>query len=156
MLGTVVIICWAILWCFPIFTVLKRFGILRVPLEMELAGMDGPKHNERAYPASAWQEEADGPSSMLDKNKILGNNWMPHTKIGPSLSANLTLSNTQCPRNNNEICYYFSLFLQDVEAPTSSTLVRQSRPLYCRSAPSIWAKAIRQCSPPNARLLFKL
>lgn len=97
MLGTVVIICWAILWCFPIFTVLKRFGILRVPLEMELAGMDGPKHNERAYPASAWQEEADGPSSMLDKNKILGNNWMPHTKIGPSLSANLTLSNTQCP-----------------------------------------------------------
>lgn len=90
MLGTVVIICWAILWCFPIFAILKRLGVLRVPLEMELAGMDGPKHNELAYPASAWNDDKTG---LLD-NKIVGNNWMPHhTKIGSSLSANLTLSN---------------------------------------------------------------
>lgn len=97
MLGTVVIICWAIIWCYPIFAILKRFGILRVPLEMELAGMDAPKHNELAYPASAWVGD-EQKAGLLD-NKILGNNWMPHhTKIGSSLSANLTLSNNNAPR----------------------------------------------------------
>jgi Amt family ammonium transporter len=89
-LGSVVIICWAFIWCFPIFTILKCLGILRVPLEMELAGMDAPKHNELAYPASAWKEEDQ--HALLD-NKILGNNWMPREIKGlSSLSNNLTLS----------------------------------------------------------------
>jgi hypothetical protein len=57
---------------------------------MELAGMDAVKHNELAYPASAWKEESH---ALLD-NKILGNNWMPReTKGLSSLSNNLTLSN---------------------------------------------------------------
>lgn len=90
MLGSVVIICWAVIWCYPIFSILKCLGILRVPLEMELAGMDAVKHNELAYPASAWKEESH---ALLD-NKILGNNWMPReTKGLSSLSNNLTLSN---------------------------------------------------------------
>ena len=93
LLGTVVIICWAILWCLPIFKLLKRAGVLRIPLDMELSGMDVPKHNEVAYPASAWQ------CDQLDNN-IIGNNWMPHhLKLSSSLSANLTLSR------------YFFLFL---------------------------------------------
>ncbi|XP_046454360.1 putative ammonium transporter 1 [Daphnia pulex] len=88
LLGSVVIICWAVIWCYPIFSILKCLGILRVPLEMELAGMDAAKHNELAYPASAWKEEQH---ALLD-NKILGNNWMPReTKGLSSLSNNLTL-----------------------------------------------------------------
>lgn len=91
MLGTVVIICWAVIWCVPIFTILKRLGVLRVPLDMELAGMDAAKHNELSYPASAWQDDNAG---LMD-NKVLGHNWMPHhTKMNTSLSANLTLSNS--------------------------------------------------------------
>lgn len=93
LLGSVVIICWAVIWCFPIFTVLKWLGILRVPLEMELDGMDAPKHNELAYPASAWKEDQH---ALLD-NKILGNNWMPReTKGLSSLSNNLTLRKLNC------------------------------------------------------------
>lgn len=92
MLGTVVIICWAILWCFPLFTILKRLGILRVSLEMELAGMDAAKHDELSYPASAWESDAN----VFLENKVLGNNWIPphHAKLGATLSANLTLSTT--------------------------------------------------------------
>ena len=40
-----VIIIWALLWCVPIFAFLKWSGTLRVPLDMELDGLDVPKHN---------------------------------------------------------------------------------------------------------------
>lgn len=87
LLGAVVIICWAVIWCLPMFAILRWAGVLRIPLEMELAGMDAAKHNELSYPVSAWQEDQHG----FD-NKILGNNWMPlHTKMHSPLSANLTL-----------------------------------------------------------------
>lgn len=72
------------------FAILKWAGVLRIPIEMELAGMDAAKHNELAYPVSAWQEYQQG----LFDNKILGNNWMPpDTKRHSPLSTNLTLSN---------------------------------------------------------------
>lgn len=57
MLGTLVIIGWAVLWCVPIFGLLKWLGVLRIPADMERTGVDVAKHNEPAYPSSAWQQQ---------------------------------------------------------------------------------------------------
>jgi hypothetical protein len=57
MLGTLVIIGWAVLWCVPIFGVLKWLGVLRIPADMERTGVDVAKHNESAYPSSAWLQQ---------------------------------------------------------------------------------------------------
>ena len=89
MLGAVVIIAWAILWCFPIFAGLKLLGVLRVPLEMELAGMDIAKHNERAYPASAWE---DGQQRLGPLDNKISSNWMYNSKIAESPSSTLSKS----------------------------------------------------------------
>ena len=32
-------------------------GILRIPADMERTGVDVAKHNESAYPSSAWQHK---------------------------------------------------------------------------------------------------
>ena len=49
------IAAWATLWMVPLFVVLKKLGVLRIPVEMELGGLDIPKHDEQAYPPSAWE-----------------------------------------------------------------------------------------------------
>ena len=57
MLGIAVITLWAVLWCLPLFYTLDRLGVLRIPPEMEVSGMDAVKHNELAYPWVSWRED---------------------------------------------------------------------------------------------------
>ena len=54
-LGLLVLSAWAVLWMAPLFLLLSKLGVLRIPVEMERDGMDVPKHNEVAYPPGAWQ-----------------------------------------------------------------------------------------------------
>lgn len=73
MLGTMVIVIWALIWCVPIFAFLKWTGTLRVPLEMELNGLDVHKHNEFSYDISAWTDDFLSPlldSDTRDKNWV--------------------------------------------------------------------------------------
>ena len=53
MLGVVIITVWAVLWCLPLFLLLKHMGVLRVPLEMETRGLDVIEHREMAYHSSS-------------------------------------------------------------------------------------------------------
>lgn len=51
----------------PMFLILKRAGVLRIPPEMEETGMDVIKHNEPAYSYAAWKEDfARQPPSRQD------------------------------------------------------------------------------------------
>lgn len=72
-----VIIIWALLWCVPMFAFLKWTGILRVPLDIELNGLDMPKHNEFSHDISAWVDDFLSPlldSDTRDKNWV-GQNY---------------------------------------------------------------------------------
>jgi Ammonium Transporter Family len=53
--GAILIAAWAVLWILPLFALLRKMNVLRVPLEMELGGLDIAKHNEEAYSTEAWQ-----------------------------------------------------------------------------------------------------
>ena len=62
-MGLLVITAWSASICSVLFFILKQFGLLRMPAEVELAGADIIKHGEAAYPeqihpASPAQEEA--------------------------------------------------------------------------------------------------
>ncbi|CAH1799717.1 unnamed protein product [Owenia fusiformis] len=52
--GLCAIIAWTVLCCGSMFGLLRAFGILRVPREIELKGLDVSKHNEPAYPAASY------------------------------------------------------------------------------------------------------
>lgn len=41
----IVVICWVSLFFLPYFWVLRRLGVIRVPVEQELAGLDASKYN---------------------------------------------------------------------------------------------------------------
>ncbi|CAG0899114.1 unnamed protein product [Darwinula stevensoni] len=68
--GAAAISGWSATLCLILFGILKKFGILRVDKEMEIRGMDVIKHNEPAYPSTAW-EDCDpgqyGTSTMATK-----------------------------------------------------------------------------------------
>lgn len=49
MLGALVIIAWAIVWSVGLFGVLSWAQILRIPLDLEVTGVDLVLHNEPAY-----------------------------------------------------------------------------------------------------------
>lgn len=40
-----VTMCWVALFFIPYFWVLRRFDVIRVPVEQELAGLDASKYN---------------------------------------------------------------------------------------------------------------
>ncbi|XP_028414397.1 putative ammonium transporter 1 [Dendronephthya gigantea] len=54
LLGAIVISAWSLIWGLIIFMSLKLFKILRVPSEIEIKGLDVPKHGEPAYPYSSY------------------------------------------------------------------------------------------------------
>ncbi|XP_013415373.1 putative ammonium transporter 1 [Lingula anatina] len=54
MLGAVAIIFWTAAISAIIFGSLKAFKLLRVEQELEIRGLDVPKHGEPAYPSEAW------------------------------------------------------------------------------------------------------
>ncbi|KAK7074347.1 Ammonium Transporter Family [Halocaridina rubra] len=56
MAGALAIIAWSGGVCVIIFGILRLVGMLRVPPDMEIQGLDILKHGEPAYPADAWQE----------------------------------------------------------------------------------------------------
>jgi len=54
LLGWVAIVAWTAAICAPMFLILKALKALRVDPDIELKGLDIPKHGEPAYPAEAW------------------------------------------------------------------------------------------------------
>ncbi|XP_071509117.1 putative ammonium transporter 1 [Diadema antillarum] len=60
LLGGMVIIVWAAVTSLILFGTMHAAGILRVPPEIEVKGLDIPKHGEAAYPyasyGSGWEE----------------------------------------------------------------------------------------------------
>ncbi|CAG0890717.1 unnamed protein product [Darwinula stevensoni] len=70
LVGAASISGWSASLCLVLFGILKKLGILRVSREMEIQGMDLMKHNEPAYPSTAW-EDCDpgqyGTSTMASK-----------------------------------------------------------------------------------------
>ncbi|KAL4225498.1 ammonium transmembrane transporter [Mactra antiquata] len=52
--GLATITTWATIASVTMFGVLKLFKLLRVPEEIEMRGLDIPKHNEPAYPVEAY------------------------------------------------------------------------------------------------------
>ncbi|CAK5077079.1 unnamed protein product [Meloidogyne enterolobii] len=50
----VAIIVWSALVLTPAFLILKAFGKMRVPREVEIRGLDKFKHGEAAYPLTAY------------------------------------------------------------------------------------------------------
>ena len=89
MLGIVVITLWAVLWCLPLFYVLDRLGVLRIPPEMEVGGMDAVKHNEASYPWVSWQEDFARSSSYsspsppaADDSGVVGHRWTKPPTFG--------------------------------------------------------------------------
>ncbi|KAL3873257.1 hypothetical protein ACJMK2_036395 [Sinanodonta woodiana] len=52
--GLATIIGWTAAWSLLLFGIMKLLKILRVPEELELKGLDIPKHNEPAYPVEAY------------------------------------------------------------------------------------------------------
>ncbi|XP_019619916.1 PREDICTED: putative ammonium transporter 1 [Branchiostoma belcheri] len=54
LLGALVIMAWCVVVAGLMFGLLKVFGILRVPTEIELRGLDIPKHGEPAYPTESY------------------------------------------------------------------------------------------------------
>ncbi|CAG0920410.1 unnamed protein product [Notodromas monacha] len=63
LIGAAAFITWSGGLCFILFATLKLMNMLRVPRETELRGMDLIKHNEPAYPQTAWEEAETGPYS---------------------------------------------------------------------------------------------
>ncbi|CAG0900626.1 unnamed protein product [Darwinula stevensoni] len=59
MVGAVAIAAWSGSLCILLFGALKFAGLLRVSAEMEIHGLDILKHQEPAYPSSAWEELID-------------------------------------------------------------------------------------------------
>ncbi|KAK4291048.1 hypothetical protein Pmani_036096 [Petrolisthes manimaculis] len=55
--GALAIMAWAGGLCIIMFGTLRLVGWLRVPIEMEIQGMDILKHGEPAYPAGSWEEK---------------------------------------------------------------------------------------------------
>ena len=72
-IGTVVIISWALFWSVSIFSFLKWTGMMRIPVEIELNGLDWPKHHEYSHDISAWSDDFRSP--LLD-NETRDNNWV--------------------------------------------------------------------------------
>ncbi|XP_072032959.1 putative ammonium transporter 1 [Amphiura filiformis] len=54
LVGAVAIFAWTGVLCLIMFSLLQYFGMLRVSKELELKGLDIPKHGEPAYPVSAY------------------------------------------------------------------------------------------------------
>jgi len=54
MVCALAIIGWSSLTCIPPFLVLKKIGLMRVPREVEIRGLDIFKHGEAAYPVTAY------------------------------------------------------------------------------------------------------
>ncbi|XP_069178769.1 putative ammonium transporter 1 [Procambarus clarkii] len=79
--GALAIVAWSGGLCLVMFGSLRLLGVLRVPPEMEIAGMDILKHGEPAYPAEAWLEsQYDG--SVKAQEDINRNTYLP-----PNMSA---------------------------------------------------------------------
>ncbi|KAK3861884.1 hypothetical protein Pcinc_032195 [Petrolisthes cinctipes] len=55
--GALAIMAWAGGLCVIMFGSLRLVGWLRVPIDMEIQGMDILKHGEPAYPAGSWEEK---------------------------------------------------------------------------------------------------
>ncbi|CAB3980674.1 ammonium transporter 1 [Paramuricea clavata] len=54
LLGAIAISAWALFWGLAIFMSLKLLKILRVSRDIEIKGLDVPKHGEPAYPYSSY------------------------------------------------------------------------------------------------------
>ncbi|XP_064601316.1 putative ammonium transporter 1 [Liolophura sinensis] len=77
--GISAILGWTIVLSFIIFFALKKLNMLRVDEEMEIKGLDIPKHGEPSYPAEAyghgWGEQHDhlaflAGTSVLGKSQV--------------------------------------------------------------------------------------
>ncbi|XP_013379842.1 putative ammonium transporter 1 isoform X2 [Lingula anatina] len=54
MVGAVAIVGWTAVICLVLFGILKLCKVLRVNEDIEIKGLDIPKHGEPAYPSEAW------------------------------------------------------------------------------------------------------
>ncbi|XP_069195389.1 putative ammonium transporter 1 [Procambarus clarkii] len=90
--GALAIVAWSGGLCLLMFGSLRLLGLLRVPPEMEIAGMDILKHGEPAYPADAWLESQYDGSVNTQENKRNSN-------LPPNMSApeEFGLTNSQDP-----------------------------------------------------------
>ncbi|XP_063591949.1 putative ammonium transporter 1 [Penaeus indicus] len=72
MVGALAIIGWSGGICVIMFGIMRLSGLLRVPPELEMQGMDIVKHGEPAYPAKSWEEHQYGDNqSHSGRNKYL-------------------------------------------------------------------------------------
>ncbi|CAH1780971.1 unnamed protein product [Owenia fusiformis] len=65
--GLVSIAVWSLGCAAILFLILKFFKVLRVPAELELRGLDIPKHGEPAYPAEAYGHGWDTDGVSIEK-----------------------------------------------------------------------------------------
>ena len=56
LIGILAITAWTLVWSVALFGALRYLNLLRVPLDIELQGVDVYKHGEVAYPEGAWQQ----------------------------------------------------------------------------------------------------
>ena len=56
MLGVLTIIAWTAAFSVAMFGTMKALGVLRVKEAVELAGLDGIKHGEPAYPLAGYSD----------------------------------------------------------------------------------------------------
>lgn len=61
-LGTLIVVCWALVTMFSLFFALKLLGVLRVSAEEELIGLDVSEHGMHAYPPTVLGESYSGSS----------------------------------------------------------------------------------------------
>ena len=56
LLGAVIIMAWTAACCTLMFGSMKLLGVLRVPRDVEIAGLDTIKHGEPAYPLKGYRD----------------------------------------------------------------------------------------------------
>lgn len=90
LLGIVVTVLWAVIWCFPIFGLLKRLQLLRITQLEESTGIDVGQHRELSYPVSSWDDFCH---SLFEEQSV--RDWLPplsNSMANPPLFANMTHS----------------------------------------------------------------
>lgn len=93
LLGVIVILAWSSVLAFILFIILRLTKQLRVSEEIELKGLDIPKHGEPAYPLDSY---GDGWSSSTSAKR----QTLPFTQSPTILPSHVSLRNGQHPNGS--------------------------------------------------------